>query len=115
MKWKIVSDDPECKRALDKFAKATKEEYEKRLGGWRYRMIKKYLPQLIGTTVIDEGDHFIFFIPIKLPDMKKLRVFIGKITGRTPEPKWKEKMKANLEGYLKAENVKFDSIEFVEE
>ena len=114
MKYLIKTKDPRAKEVMEEFARVFEEEYTNELKKWRYKPIKKFLPMLV-PVVMEDKEGVIFALPIKPPDFKTLRKIIEKFTGQPHEPKWKQKTIKILEGYLKSQNINFESVEYVEE
>lgn len=122
LRFVIVSKDTDnCRKILDEFAKEFNKEYKKRLGSWKFKIIKRIIPikewmnilESLKMHVVEEKEknEFTLVLPIKAPEFKKLRMVIKKITGREPSPKWKERLVENLEKCLKKNNVSYENVE----
>jgi hypothetical protein len=97
MKFEIKTEQKEeCYKALVEFGKMFKEEYERGI-----KNVKSFvpLPQTLEAIPVKESNCISLNIPLKIP--KVLSIFIKK-----------KKLVENLENFLKAKNVKFESIKY---
>lgn len=112
----VKSNDKNLFEALELFAEESNEEYAKMRKGIRLRVIglTGMVPQGLGMQAEKRDDGACLYTPIGIPDLSFIREMIKRYTGRqVSEARWKQRMIENVNKYLVAVNVSFDSIEFV--
>jgi molybdopterin/thiamine biosynthesis adenylyltransferase len=97
LKFEIRTEQKEeCYKALIEFSKIFREEYEREI-----KNVKSFvpLPQTLDAVPVKESNCVTLNIPLKIP--KILSIFIKK-----------KKLVENLENFLKAKNIRFESIKY---
>jgi hypothetical protein len=118
MRILVKSNDAKLMEKLAYFADESNKEYEKMRKGLKLRVlgITGRIPLAMGmlAKACPEGGYL--DLPWTVPELDILREAIKRYTGRDlGEPKWKRNMLSQVNGFLMAEGVEFQSIELMEE